>query len=357
MDFGKKLEEVEKTYVELERLLTLPEVVKDPHELQKAAKRHSDLSPIVETYRLYQRARADLQDTREIFDTDDSEMKEMAREEIGRLETLVAELETRIGILLIPKDPNDDRSVIIEIRGGAGGEEAALFAANLYRMYTRFAERNNWSTELMVLNETGIGGFKEVAFRIPNAGAYSQLKYESGVHRVQRVPVTEASGRIHTSTATVAVLPEADEVDVQINTEDLRVDTFRASGAGGQYVNMTDSAVRITHIPSGVVVSCQDERSQLKNRVKAMTMLRAKLYDSELQKQQDALASERRGQIGTADRSERIRTYNFPQNRLTDHRIGLTLYKLDQIMDGDLLELIEALNLADQANKLKNLES
>ena len=357
MDFGKKLEEVEKTYVELERLLTLPEVVRDPHELQKAAKRHSDLSPIVETYRLYQRARADLNGARELFDTDDSEMKEMAREEISRLEDLIAELDNRIGVLLIPKDPNDDRSVIVEIRGGAGGEEAALFAANLYRMYTRFAERRNWSTELMILNETGIGGFKEVAFRIPNAGAYSQLKYESGVHRVQRVPLTEASGRIHTSTATVAVLPEADEVDVQINTEDLRIDTFRASGAGGQYVNMTDSAVRITHVPSGVVVSCQDERSQLKNRVKAMAMLRAKLYDSELQKQQDALASERRGQIGTADRSERIRTYNFPQNRLTDHRIGLTLYKLDQVMDGDLQELIEALNLADQANKLKNLES
>lgn len=357
MDFGKKLEEVEKTYVELERLLTLPEVVRDPHELQKAAKRHSDLSPIVETYRLYQRARADLNGARELFDTDDSEMKEMAREEISRLEDLIADLENRIGVLLIPKDPNDDRSVIVEIRGGAGGEEAALFAANLYRMYTRFAERRNWSTELMILNETGIGGFKEVAFRIPNAGAYSQLKYESGVHRVQRVPLTEASGRIHTSTATVAVLPEADEVDVQINTEDLRIDTFRASGAGGQYVNMTDSAVRITHVPSGVVVSCQDERSQLKNRVKAMAMLRAKLYDSELQKQQDALASERRGQIGTADRSERIRTYNFPQNRLTDHRIGLTLYKLDQVMDGDLQELIEALNLADQANKLKNLES
>jgi peptide chain release factor 1 len=357
MDFGKKLEEVEKTYVELERLLTLPEVVRDPHELQKAAKRHSDLSPIVETYRLYQRARADLNGARELFDTDDSEMKEMAREEISRLEGLIEDLENRIGILLIPKDPNDDRSVIVEIRGGAGGEEAALFAANLYRMYTRFAERRNWSTELMILNETGIGGFKEVAFRIPNAGAYSQLKYESGVHRVQRVPLTEASGRIHTSTATVAVLPEADEVDVQINTEDLRIDTFRASGAGGQYVNMTDSAVRITHVPTGVVVSCQDERSQLKNRVKAMAMLRAKLYDSELQKQQDALASERRGQIGTADRSERIRTYNFPQNRLTDHRIGLTLYKLDQVMDGDLQELIEALNLADQANKLKNLES
>jgi peptide chain release factor 1 len=357
MDFGKKLEEVEKTYVELERLLTLPEVVRDPHELQKAAKRHSDLSPIVETYRLYQRARADLNGARELFDTDDSEMKEMAREEISRLEGLIADLENRIGVLLIPKDPNDDRSVIVEIRGGAGGEEAALFAANLYRMYTRFAERRNWSTELMILNETGIGGFKEVAFRIPNAGAYSQLKYESGVHRVQRVPLTEASGRIHTSTATVAVLPEADEVDVQINTEDLRIDTFRASGAGGQYVNMTDSAVRITHVPTGVVVSCQDERSQLKNRVKAMAMLRAKLYDSELQKQQDALASERRGQIGTADRSERIRTYNFPQNRLTDHRIGLTLYKLDQVMDGDLQELIEALNLADQANKLKNLES
>ncbi len=356
MDFGKKLEEVEKTYIELERLLTLPEVVSDPRELQKVAKRHSDLSPIVDTYRLYERAREDLKDTRELFESDDSEMKEMAREEMARLEALIVELDSRLGVLLLPKDPNDDRSVIVEIRGGAGGEEAALFSANLYRMYTRFAERQGWKTELMTLNETGIGGFKEVVFRIPNEGAYSQLKYESGVHRVQRVPVTEASGRIHTSTATVAVLPEADEVDVHINTEDLKIDTYRASGAGGQYVNMTDSAVRITHVPSGVVVSCQDERSQLKNRVKAMTMLRTKIYDMELQKQQDAQASERRGQIGTADRSERIRTYNFPQNRLTDHRIGLTLYKLDQIMDGDLHELIEALNLADQAEKLKNLE-
>jgi peptide chain release factor 1 len=357
MDFGRKLEDVEKTYVELERLLTLPEVVGNPHELQRTAKKHSDLAPIVDAWRLYQAALVDLKGAREIFDTDDSEMKEMAREEIGRLENVISNLENQIGVLLIPKDPNDDRSVIVEIRGGAGGEEAALFAANLYRMYVRFAERQGWSTELMTMNETGIGGFKEVAFRIPNEGAYSQLKYESGVHRVQRVPLTEASGRIHTSTATVAVLPEADEVDVQINTEDLKIDTYRASGAGGQYVNMTDSAVRITHIPSGVVVSCQDERSQLKNRVKAMTMLRAKLYDSELQKQQEALASERRGQIGTADRSERIRTYNFPQNRLTDHRIGLTLYKLDQVMDGDLRELIDALNLADQAEKLKNLES
>ncbi len=357
MDFVKKLEEVEKTYIELERLMTLPEVVGNPQELQRIAKKHSDLSAIVDAFRQYEGARRELQEARELFDTEESEMKEMAREEIARLESLIAALESRIAVLLIPKDPNDDRSVIIEIRAGAGGEEAALFAANLYRMYVRFAERQGWTTELLTLNETGIGGFKEVAFRIPNEGAYSQLKYESGVHRVQRVPVTEASGRIHTSTATVAVLPEADEVDVQINPEDLKIDTYRASGAGGQYVNMTDSAVRITHIPTGVVVSCQDERSQLKNRVKAMAMLRAKLYDNELQKQQEALASERRGQIGTADRSERIRTYNFPQNRLTDHRIGLTLYKLDQIMDGDLQELIEALNLADQAEKLKTLES
>jgi peptide chain release factor 1 len=245
----------------------------------------------------------------------------------------------------------------VEIRAGAGGEEASLFAAVLFRMYMRYAERKGWTTEMLSSSETGLGGFKEVVFRIEGEGAYSLLKYESGVHRVQRVPVTEASGRIHTSTATVAVLPEAEEVDVHIDPDDLKIDTFRASGAGGQYVNMTDSAVRITHLPTGIVVTCQDERSQLKNRVKAMQLLRAKLYEMELKKQEDELAAERKGQIGTAERSERIRTYNYPQNRVTDHRIGLTLYKLDQILDGDLDELIEALVMADQSERLKRLEA
>jgi peptide chain release factor 1 len=273
------------------------------------------------------------------------------------LEPQLEELEAQIKLLLLPKDPNDNRNVIVEIRAGAGGEEASLFAAVLFRMYMRYAERKGWTTEMLSSSETGLGGFKEVVFRIEGEGAYSLLKYESGVHRVQRVPVTEASGRIHTSTATVAVLPEAEEVDVHIDPDDLKIDTFRASGAGGQYVNMTDSAVRITHLPTGIVVTCQDERSQLKNRVKAMQLLRAKLYEMELKKQEDELAAERKGQIGTAERSERIRTYNYPQNRVTDHRIGLTLYKLDQILDGDLDELIEALVMADQSERLKRLEA
>ena len=250
---------------------------------------------------------------------------------------------------------NDDKSVIIEIRGGAGGEEAALFSANLFRMYTRFAERQRWKTEVISGSETGIGGFKEIVFRVDGTGAFSMLKFESGVHRVQRVPETEASGRIHTSTATVAVLPEAADVDVEIRSEDLKIDTYRSSGAGGQHVNMTDSAVRITHLPSGIVVTCQDERSQIKNRAKAMQFLRTKLYDAELQRQNAEMAAERKGQVGTGDRAERIRTYNFPQNRLSDHRINLTLYKLDQILDGDLYELISMLSEADQAEKMKYL--
>jgi len=281
----------------------------------------------------------------------------LAHEELRALEPQLEELEVQIKFLLLPKDPNDNRNVIVEIRAGAGGEEASLFAAVLFRMYMRYAERKGWTTEMLSSSETGLGGFKEVIFRIEGEGAYSLLKYESGVHRVQRVPVTEASGRIHTSTATVAVLPEAEEVDVHIDSDDLKIDTFRASGAGGQYVNMTDSAVRITHLPTGIVVTCQDERSQLKNRVKAMQLLRAKLYEMELKKQEDELAAERKGQIGTAERSERIRTYNYPQNRVTDHRIGLTLYKLDQILDGDLDELIEALVMADQSERLKRLEA
>jgi peptide chain release factor 1 len=280
-------------------------------------------------------------------------MEELARSDVEELEEALIQDEDLLRRLLLPRDPNDEKSVIMEIRGGAGGDEAALFAGDLFRMYTRFAERQGWRVEVMTLSETGIGGMKEAIFRMDGLGAYSKLKFESGVHRVQRVPVTEASGRIHTSTATVAVLPEVDDVEVEVRNEDLKIDTYRASGAGGQYVNMTDSAVRITHEPTGLVVTCQDERSQLKNRVKAMKLLRARLYDLELQKQQNQQAAERRGQVGTGDRSERIRTYNFPQNRVSDHRIGLTLHKLDLLLEGDLDEMIQALTMADQAARLQ----
>lgn len=353
MDFEKKLQEIENTYEELERRMSLPEVASDPQEMQNLAKKHTELSEVVEAFRNYKNVEADLKETQSLLEGDDEEMRELAREEIKKLEQEKESLVSRIKILLLPKDPNDLRNVICEIRAGAGGEEAALFASDLFRMYSRFAERQGWKMEILSSNETGIGGYKEIIFRIEGKGAYSQLKFESGVHRVQRVPVTEASGRIHTSTATVAVLPEAEDVDVDIKPEDLKIDTYRASGAGGQYVNMTDSAVRITHLPTGIVVTCQDERSQLKNRVKAMQLLKTKLYDLERQKQQSEMAAERKGQIGTGDRSERIRTYNYPQNRLTDHRIGFTLYKLDQVLDGDLYELIDALSVAEQTERMK----
>ena len=358
MDLEGKLNEVERSYRDLEERLSDPGVASNPLEVSKLAKRYAELGHVVSKYREYKGVVSKLRQAREILESEsDEEMRQLAHEELRALEPQLEELEAQIKLLLLPKDPNDNRNVIVEIRAGAGGEEASLFAAVLFRMYMRYAERKGWTTEMLSSSETGLGGFKEVIFRIEGEGAYSLLKYESGVHRVQRVPVTEASGRIHTSTATVAVLPEAEEVDVHINPDDLRIDTFRASGAGGQYVNMTDSAVRITHLPTGIVVTCQDERSQLKNRVKAMQLLRAKLYEMELKKQEDELAAERKGQIGTAERSERIRTYNYPQNRVTDHRIGLTLYKLDQILDGDLDELIEALVMADQSERLKRLEA
>lgn len=358
MDLEDKLNEMERSYRDLEERLSDPGVASNPLEVSKLAKRYAELGHMVSKYREYKGVVSKLRQAREILESEsDEEMRQLAHEELRALEPQLEELEAQIKLLLLPKDPNDNRNVIVEIRAGAGGEEASLFAAVLFRMYMRYAERKGWTTEMLSSSETGLGGFKEVVFRIEGEGAYSLLKYESGVHRVQRVPVTEASGRIHTSTATVAVLPEAEEVDVHINPDDLRIDTFRASGAGGQYVNMTDSAVRITHLPTGIVVTCQDERSQLKNRVKAMQLLRAKLYEMELKKQEDELAAERKGQIGTAERSERIRTYNYPQNRVTDHRIGLTLYKLDQILDGDLDELIEALVMADQSERLKRLEA
>lgn len=355
MDLRAKLEEIEKSYKEIETKMADPEVVNNQEELQQLAKKHSELEPVMEVFMRYEKAKQSLDEAREMLSGDDEEMKELAKEECETLEQQIPELEHEIQVLLLPKDINDDKSVIIEIRGGAGGDEAALFAADLYRMYVRYAERQGWTVEIISSNETGIGGYKEIIFRVDGKGAFSSLKFESGVHRVQRVPETEASGRIHTSTSTVAVLPEAGDVEIEIRAEDLKIDTYRASGAGGQHVNMTDSAVRITHIPTGIVTTCQDQRSQIKNRAKAMQYLRTKLYDLEMQKQNNARADERKGQVGTGDRSERIRTYNFPQNRLSDHRINLTLYKLDQILDGDLYELIRVLSEADQAEKLKAL--
>ncbi|WP_300521534.1 peptide chain release factor 1 [Aminiphilus sp.] len=355
MDLSDKLEDVVRSFEELELRMADPGVTGNLQELQRMAKKHAEMEEVVAVYREFKTTRQQLYEARELSESGDPEMEALAREETRTLESAIEDLERRLQVLLLPKDPNDEKSVIVEIRGGAGGDEAALFAANLMRMYCRFAELQGWRVEILTQSETGIGGIKEVVFRVDGTGAYSKFKYESGVHRVQRVPVTESSGRIHTSTATVAVLPEVEDVDIEIRTEDLRIDTFRASGAGGQYVNMTDSAVRITHIPTGVVVSCQDERSQLKNRVKAMRLLRAKLYDAELQRKQMEQAADRKGQVGTGDRSERIRTYNFPQNRVTDHRIGLTLYKLDQLLEGNLSEMIDALILADQSAKLQHI--
>jgi len=355
MDLRSKLEEIEKSYKEIETRMADPEVANDQQEIQSLAKKHSELEPVVDAFMHYEAVSKAFNEAKEMLSSDDEEMRGLAKEEYSSLEEQMGKLEHDIQILLLPKDINDEKSVIIEIRAGAGGDEAALFAADLLRMYTRFAERQRWKTEIISSNETGLGGYKEVVFRVDGIGAFSSLKFESGVHRVQRVPETEASGRIHTSTATVAVLPEVDDVEVNIRPEDLKIDTYRSSGAGGQHVNMTDSAVRITHLPTGIVTTCQDERSQIKNRAKAMQFLRAKIYDLEQQKQHEARADERKGQIGSGDRAERIRTYNYPQNRLSDHRINLTLYKLDQILDGDIYELISSLSEADQAEKLKAL--
>lgn len=313
------------------------------------------MTPIVEKYKEYKTNKNTIDDAKMMLDDPetDREFKDMLQEEISVAKENIERIEEELKILLLPKDPNDDKNVIVEIRGGAGGDEAALFAADLYRMYTMYAESKRWKTEIMNLSEIGIGGIKEVSFMIEGQGAYSRLKFESGVHRVQRVPETESQGRIHTSTVTVAVLPEAEEVDFEINPADLQIDTFRASGAGGQHINKTESAIRITHIPTGVIVECQDERSQHKNKDKALKVLRSRLYEAELQKQQDAIAADRKSQVGTGDRSERIRTYNFPQGRVSDHRIGLTLYKIEAIMNGDIDEIIDALITTDQSEKLK----
>jgi len=348
-----KLESIEKRYQEVLDELGQPDAASDQNRFKKLMKEQSDLSPIVEAFRKYKNAKKTIEDSLEILDTEnDEELKELAKEELAEAKKEVETMEGELKILLLPKDENDDKNVVMEIRAGTGGDEAALFAAELYRMYNRFAERNGWKTELVSVNEMGLGGMKEVVFMINGQGAYSKLKYESGGHRVQRVPVTESGGRIHTSAATVAVMPEAEDVDIEIDMNDCKFDVFRASGNGGQCVNTTDSAVRLTHIPTGIVISCQDEKSQLKNKDKALKVLKTRLYDLELQKKQQAEAAERRSQIGSGDRSEKIRTYNFPQGRCTDHRIGFTSYRLDSIMDGDLYEIIDNCIAADQAAKL-----
>ena len=353
-----KLEDLVLRYEELMNELNDPDVVNDQKRFRKIMKEQNDLAPIVEAYNAYKQAKQDVEDSLAILDAEsDEEMRELAKEELNDAKERIESLEKELKILLLPKDPNDDKDIVMEIRAGAGGDEAALFAAELFRMYTHYIESRGWKVEVVNADETGIGGMKEVEFMVKGQGAYSVLKYESGVHRVQRVPETESGGRIHTSTASVAVMPEAEDVDIQIDEKDIRIDVMRASGNGGQCVNTTDSAVRLTHYPTGIVIYSQTEKSQIQNREKAFALLRAKLYDLEIQKAHDAEADARRSQIGTGDRSEKIRTYNFPQGRVTDHRIGLTLYKLDKIMDGDIQEIIDACVAADQAKKLSNREN
>lgn len=352
-----RLQLLEDRYEQLNGLLSDPEVISDIDKLREYSKEQSDLSDVVTKYRHYKNAAEELADAKEMLQDDelDGEMAEMAKMEIAELTQTIENLEEEMKVLLLPKDPNDDKNVIMEIRAAAGGDEAGLFAADLYRMYARFAESNHWKTEVIEAQTTGIGGYKEIIFMINGNGAFSKLKYENGAHRVQRVPETESGGRTHTSTATVAVLPEAEDVDVEILSADLKIDTYRSSGAGGQHVNTTDSAVRITHLPTGIVVSMQDEKSQIKNREKAMKVLKARVYDAAQQEAQAEYAATRKSAVGTGDRSERIRTYNFPQNRVTDHRISLTIQKLDQILDGDLTEFIDALLAAEQAEKLEQI--
>lgn len=353
----EKLEDLVDRIDTINNMLTDPDVVSDQNKFRKLMKEQSDLTPIVEKYKEYKDTKQTIDDSLQMLEEEsDEELREMAKEELndakGRLEIIEGELK----ILLLPKDPNDSKNVVVEIRAGAGGDEAALFAYEVFRMYQKYVEKFRWKVELVSVNENGIGGFKEAVFMINGEGAYSKMKYESGVHRVQRIPKTESGGRIHTSTITVAVMPEAEDVDVEINENDIRIDVMRASGNGGQCVNTTDSAVRLTHIPTGIVIYSQTEKSQLQNKAKAFALLRSKLYDLELQKQHDAEAAERKSQVGTGDRSEKIRTYNFPEGRVTDHRIKLTLYKLDQIMNGDLDEIIDSLIAADQAAKLSNMQ-
>ncbi len=354
----EKLQSAEEKFEEISQKLTDPEIISDNEQYKNLMKEYKKLSPLIEKYRAYKKAKADFEEAKEMLEAGglDKEFKEIVQEEFETNRDKMEQLTDEIRILLLPTDPNDEKNVIVEIRGGAGGEEAALFAHSLFRMYSMYAESKGWKVDILNLNETELGGIKEISFSIEGEGAYSRLKFESGVHRVQRVPETESSGRIHTSTVTVAVLPEAEEVEFEINPADLQIDTYRSGGAGGQHVNKTESAIRITHIPTGVVVECQDERSQYKNKDKAMKLLRSRLYEAKLREQNQKIASERKSQVGTGDRSERIRTYNFPQGRLTDHRIGLTLYRLEENLNGNLDELIDALVTADQAAKLAEEE-
>lgn len=353
--FEDKLDIFEKRYSELNNKLYAPAVAADPEQYQKIMKEFKEIEPIVDEYKVYKQAKTTVAESLEVLNdsTMDKEMKELAEEELSTAKAQLEECQQNIKLLLLPKDPNDDRNVIVEIRGGAGGEEAALFSAVLYRMYSMYAEKRGFKTEILNANETDIGGFKEISFMVNGQGAYSRLKFESGVHRVQRVPETETQGRIHTSTVTVAVLPEAEDVELEINPTDLQIDTFRSSGAGGQHINKTESAIRITHLPTGTVVECQDERSQYKNKDKAMKVLKSRLLQAKRDEQAQAVAQERKSQVGTGDRSERIRTYNYPQSRVTDHRIGLTLYKLDEVVNGNLDEVIDPLITAYRAMQLQ----
>lgn len=350
-----KLDFITEKYSDLSKKVADPAVISDQPTWQKYMREMGDMEPIVKKYEEYKKAKAQLDDAKTIVaEESDEELRDLAKLEIDEAQEKIDKISGELKVLLLPKDPNDDKNVILEVRAGTGGEEAALFGADLLRMYTRYAERHRWKTEIIDANETGMGGIKEAVMMVKGKGAYSRLKFESGVHRVQRVPETESVGRIHTSAATVAVLPEVDDVEVDLNPNDVRVDVYRSTGNGGQCVNTTDSAVRLTHIPTGLVVTCQDEKSQIKNKEKAFKVLRSRLYDLKLQQQQEEIAAERKSQVGTGDRSERIRTYNFPQRRCTDHRIGLTLYRLDSILDGDLDEIIDALITNDQAEKMKD---
>lgn len=352
-----KLEQVEQRYNEVGNYLSDPKVISNQAEFQKLSKEYSDLTHVVEAYRTYKALLKEIEDNKELLNDADDELRGMAKAELLRLSDEKEALEKKVKVLLLPKDPNDDKNILLEIRAGTGGDEAALFVADLFRMYSRYAERQGWKVEIMSESPTGIGGFKEIVSLIEGKGVYSKLKFEGGVHRVQRVPKTETQGRIHTSAVTVAVLPEVEEVDVQVNANDLRIDTFCSSGPGGQSVNTTYSAIRITHMPSGLVVSCQDEKSQTKNKAKALKVLRARLYDMMMLEQQNELSKTRKGMVGTGDRSERIRTYNFPQGRMTDHRINLTLYRLDTVMEGDIEEVVDSLITHYQAEVLKSEET